>query len=218
MAQISAEKIAAWSELYNINVIFMDYQGYGASSGVPTLKGLGGNALTIFDATADLRGDAPTLAVGYSLGSLSATYLAAHRPVRGLVLMAPISSFADEDLTSEKQMRRALRGLVPWFAVPLTPFVRVKLELDFPETSEPLHLITQVSAPLLLMHGTADTLIPSACGAKVYDRAKSDKDLLLLPGLGHNDMTLTKGPCAERFASFLASILPQPQPEPPKTD
>jgi pimeloyl-ACP methyl ester carboxylesterase len=39
--------------------------------------------------------------------------------------------------------------------------------------------------PLLLIHGSADAVLPDACSREIYRRAEEPKTLLLYPGCGH---------------------------------
>jgi pimeloyl-ACP methyl ester carboxylesterase len=202
-AQAETEKITQWSDRYNANVIFVDYRGYGASGGLPALEHLPDDALSVYDNTGALRGGVPTVVVGFSLGSLSATYLAAHRQVQGLILMAPISSFSDRDMYTRARKRQML----PWYHAPFARWVKIRPAFEIPEGLEPIQQIQRVSAPLLLIHGNEDEVIPVRSGRKIYDLATGGKTLLLLPRLGHDDLSLTEAPAAEYVARFIDQIL-----------
>jgi alpha-beta hydrolase superfamily lysophospholipase len=213
-AQAATIKLMQWAECYNMNVICVDYRGYGASSGSPALQYLGGDALRIFDGIAAMRSEAPTFVIGFSIGSIPATYLASHRRVHGLVLLAPISSFEDGDMYPPEQRRQMLLppSRVPitdyvLSRVPLANYIKVKLNFEIPDGIEPIHQIRQISAPLLLMHGEADDVIPAICGKKVFKLAEVKKTLLLLPKLGHDKLSLTDGPGAEHLAKFVNECL-----------
>jgi hypothetical protein len=199
LAQSATTDITRLSEKYNINVIFVDYRGRGASSGLTAIKYLPGDALHVFDKTSRLRGEIPTFVIGASLGSIPATYLAANRSVQGLVLISPISSFKDGDMYPKRQKKLML----PWYLAPVAPLVKVKPGFEILENSEPIYQIPYVSAPLLLMHGEADSVIPALCGKKVYESALGKKTLLLVPGLGHNELSLIDGPGESFMTRFI---------------
>jgi pimeloyl-ACP methyl ester carboxylesterase len=139
--------------------------------------------------------------VGFSIGSIPATYLAARRPVAGLVLAAPISSLDDGDMYRPKPSGG------PWYLSPFQPMLKTKPDFDVPEDSKPVKLIGQVTAPLLLIHGEADGTVPLQCGRKVYEAATRDKALLTPPGVGHDVSALLSGPGAEALAQFLSERL-----------
>jgi pimeloyl-ACP methyl ester carboxylesterase len=68
----------------------VNYRGYGGSSGTPTQAGLFGDALYLYDA---IKKEHPKItAVGRSLGSGIAVYLAAQREIEKLVLITPYES------------------------------------------------------------------------------------------------------------------------------
>jgi alpha/beta superfamily hydrolase len=48
------------------------------------------------------------------------------------------------------------------------------------------HVVAELAPrPLLLLHGTADTILPHECSERIYDRAREPKTLKLFPGVGH---------------------------------
>lgn len=72
-------------------VIAFHYRGYPPSGGEPSAKALLADSLTIFDHLQQER-TGPVIAVGFSIGSGVASYLARHRPVNGLILVTPFDS------------------------------------------------------------------------------------------------------------------------------
>jgi pimeloyl-ACP methyl ester carboxylesterase len=190
-----------WAGRYNVNVLFVDYRGYGASSGAPSLGHLLGDAISVYDGTSRIRGETPTFVMGFALGSIPATYLAARRPVAGLVLVAPISSLDDEDMYRRKQSGER------WYLSPLMPMVKARPDFAVPDDSKPVLQIRRVSAPLLLIHGGEDGTVPPRCGQKVYESAPGDRALLVAPGVGHDAAALLSGPGADALAQFLTEML-----------
>lgn len=73
----------------SLEVWGVNYPGYGGSTGPARLAKVGPAALAAFDALARIAGDRPILLVGYSLGTAAALYVAAHRPVVGVILQDP---------------------------------------------------------------------------------------------------------------------------------
>ena len=49
--------------------------------------------------------------------------------------------------------------------------------------------ITRLEAPLLIVHGTFDQVIPIAMGRKVYEAAPGDKTFRIFEGVGHNNLS-----------------------------
>jgi pimeloyl-ACP methyl ester carboxylesterase len=69
--------------------------------------------------------------------------------------------------------------------------------------------VDRLRAPILLVHGDSDGVLPDLCSRNVYERATSarSRDLVVLPGEGH----LLDGPAAagldEQLATFLQAAL-----------
>ncbi len=191
-------RLFPWAERFRLNVICVDYRGFGYSDGRSSLALLREDALRIYDATARMRAGLPTLVMGYSMGSIPAIHAAAHRAVDGLALMAPISS-ADEVLP-------ALRGRVPWYA---KPFVRLELDEALRRGPQPVEEVRLVKAPLLVLHGQADPVVPPLCGQRVLDSAASaSKALCAVPGAAHNDVYLWCDPGESAFRAWLDRVAP----------
>lgn len=73
---------------------FINYRGYGLSTGQPTDADLLADAVRVYDyfaARADID-ETKIFAIGGSLGTGVATYLSAHRPLAGVILFSPYDS------------------------------------------------------------------------------------------------------------------------------
>lgn len=150
-----------------LGVFMMSYRGYSGSTGRPTEANNVADAKRAYDALI-AEGVRPEEIVlyGESLGSGVAVQLAAARPVAGVVLDAPYTSIVD-----------VAAGAYPY--LPVRPFL-----FDRYET---LHHLPKVDAPLLVVHGEADEVIPVAMGRAVYAAAKGPKEIVTFPGAGHSD-------------------------------
>ena len=73
-------------------VVVFHYRGYAPSSGRPSAQALLLDSLVIFDHLRQAQASEPIIAVGFSIGSAAAAYLARHRPVAGLFLITPFDS------------------------------------------------------------------------------------------------------------------------------
>ena len=67
----------------------VNYPGYGGSAGPRTLRHLADAALAAYDAIRTAAGGRPIILEGFSLGTVPALYVAANRPVAGLILQNP---------------------------------------------------------------------------------------------------------------------------------
>ena len=74
------------------DIVAFHYRGYAPSNGRPSAEALMSDSLAIFDSLRQGQIEEPIVAVGFSIGSGVAAYLARHRPVAGLVLVTPFDS------------------------------------------------------------------------------------------------------------------------------
>ena len=148
-------------------LIALSYRGYGGSGGRPTEAGLINDAAAAY-AFASARYPAARIVLwGESLGSALAVGLAAEKPVGCVVLEAPFTSAVDV----------AARHY--WF-VPVRLFMKDQFRSDL--------RAGRVRAPVLVVHGEHDAVVPLTLGERLYDRIQSPKRFLLITGGGHNDL------------------------------
>jgi alpha-beta hydrolase superfamily lysophospholipase len=169
------DDIAPMYTQMGITLLVIDYRGYGCSDGTPTGSNLLTDATAIFEASEGILAEyglspAQVYVMGRSLGSASAIEVASHAGNRlaGLIVE---SGFADTFALVAR-----LGG----------PAIQVDdAEQGFGNASK----ISQITIPTLIIHGKADYLIPASEGETLYHRsAAADKRLVLIPGVGHNDL------------------------------
>lgn len=154
----------------NLRVLAVDYRGYGLSSGRPSEEGVYRDAEAVVQYAARRRSKAPgrpLLFWGRSLGGPIAA--AATRVIRpdGLILE---SSFADK--AAVVRSHPLLRMLNVFGAY---RFETVKLLKDF-------------RSPVLVLHGSRDSIVPFALGRELYDRLDTPKRFVEIAGADHNDL------------------------------
>jgi fermentation-respiration switch protein FrsA (DUF1100 family) len=148
-------------------VVALSYRGYGGSSGRPTEAGLIADAFAAY-AFAAARYPASRIALwGESLGSGVAIALAAEKSVARVVLESPFTSVAD------------IAAQVYWF-LPVRWLIKDSFRSDL--------RIGKVTAPVLILHGERDTVVPIASGERLYALIGAPKRFVRLPGGGHNDL------------------------------
>lgn len=165
------------------SVFAFDYQGYGTSEGKPTEKGSYEDEEAAYNFLVAKLGTPPERVIifGRSVGSGPAVHLAARKPAAAMILQSPFLS--------------AFRVLT---RIPLLPFDR------FPNYRE----IRKVHCPLLVIHGTGDSVIPFAHGYKLFELANGPKQFAAFSGADHNDLELVAGPkYYEDIRLFAASLL-----------
>jgi len=157
-----------------IAVLIFDYRGYGGSSGTPSEAGLLRDAEAAYDWLRVEAGGRPIVLFGRSLGGAVAAALAGTRPAAGLVLESTFTS------------AREMAGRV----LPLPGIGRlIRTRFDVRAAVQRLRL------PLLVIHGTADEMIPFRMGRDLFEAAASDaKTFRPVPGGRHNDTYDVAGP------------------------
>lgn len=151
-------------------VLLPAYRGYSGNPGRPTETGLYADGRAALDWLAG-RGVASERLVVYgeSLGSGVAVKMASERRVGALALEAPFTSLA------------ALAA----HHYPIFPARR--LVRDRYDSGA---RIGEVRAPVLVIHGERDTIVPADFGRALLDAANEPKKGVFLPDAGHNDLPL----------------------------
>jgi fermentation-respiration switch protein FrsA (DUF1100 family) len=71
-----------------------------------------------------------------------------------------------------------------------------------------LDRVGDVEAPLLVIAGTSDKIVPSDQSEAVYQKANEPKEILWVDGAGHNDTALLDGDeMIEGISDFLDGVL-----------
>jgi uncharacterized protein len=74
------------------DIVVFNYRGYAPSTGRPSAQTPFSDSLMSFDRLQQARATQDIIAVGFSVGSAIAAYVARHRPVAGLILVTPFDS------------------------------------------------------------------------------------------------------------------------------
>ncbi len=173
-------------------VFLAGYRGFEGNDGRPSEEGLYRDGRAALDWLAGRDVPAARVVVyGESLGTGVAVQMATEYPVAGVVLEAPFTAIAD-------------------VAAEVYPWVPVRwLTLD---RYDSLGKIAALRAPLLLLHGERDDVVPVRLGRRLFEAAPGPKRALILPGANHVDL-YDHGVGAEvvAFVRDLAGAEPAPQ-------
>ena len=169
-------------------VFMLNYRRYGGSEGRPSESRITTDAVSAYDTLRGL-GVAPhdIVAYGESLGTAVATRLTLQRHVEGLVLEAPFTSIVEV-------------GKLMWKYFPL--------DLIMADQYRTIERIGAVTAPLLIIHGGRDAIIPLDQARHVFHQAAEPKSMVVVPQAGHNDL-FERG-AWEKVRFFLESLRPVP--------
>lgn len=165
-------------------VFMLAYRGFSGSTGKPSESTIVGDALMAYDRlkTLGVR-DGEIVVYGESLGTGVAVQVAANRRPGALVLESPFSSAVDVG-----------SYLYPYFPV----------HWLLKDRFESVDHIRNVKAPLLLLHGEDDRIVPARFGHKLFAAATQPKTAYFFSGATH--YTLYEHGAFDRVRSFLAGF------------
>lgn len=161
-----SERVAAYQQLGR-GICIMSYRGYSGSTGRPSERANLSDAVMTYDALI-AKGLRPEdiIAYGESIGSGIAVQLAGKRPVAGIILDAPYTSIVD-----------VAELFYPY--LPARQMMRDRYET--------LKHLKHVEAPMLVVHGEQDSIIPVEMGRKVAEQAHGEAEIVTFPDAGHSD-------------------------------
>jgi len=150
-----------------LNVLIVDYRGYGQSTGTPSEAGLYRDAEACWQYLTETQGVAPQKIVvfGRSMGGGPATWIASRKRPGAVILESVFTT-------------------VPDVAAHHYPFLPVSTLAtnQFDNASR----VGTIDAPLLSIHSRDDRVVPFELGRDVYEAAAAPKQFLEIEG-GHND-------------------------------
>jgi len=174
-----------------VNFFVADYRGYGQSDGHPSFSSMIEDAHTIYQGFRAYLSENNFLGsvsvMGRSLGSASAIEIAANYQSQ-LACLIIESGFAHT------------YNLLKRLGIPSS-----LLPPEREEEASPLTAIKTVKIPTLFIHGENDIIIPLKEGAALHKNiASENKEILIIPGAGHNDLLLY-GP--EEYMAAIKKII-----------
>jgi uncharacterized protein len=166
----SVTRIERWRQL-GFAVLAVDYRGFGQSSNVAPTEALAyEDAEAAWEYLARLAPGRSRYIVGHSLGGAIAVELARRRPdAAGLVLEATFTSVRD------------MIDHSPWGFLPVGLILTQKFDT--------LSKIGEVKMPVLITHGTNDSIVPVEMGERLYEAANAPKRFIKVEGAGHHNLS-----------------------------
>lgn len=176
----------------NLNVLMIDYRGYGKSSGkIKKENDLYLDAEAAWDFLIKEKGIDPKNIIiwGRSVGGAAAIYLAQGKDIKALIIESSFYSLADI-------------GKKHFPFLPIDEMLRFKFNNG--------EIIQNVHAPLLFVHSTKDDIIPFSQGEMLYSRALEPKKFLKLEKGDHNsDVILSYEDYFKGVKDFLSALAPE---------
>ena len=163
-------------------LLALSYRGYGGSTGRPSEAGLLYDAEAIYDYAAARYPAERLVPFGESLGSGVAVALAVEHKVGKVILESPFTSAVD-------------------IGAAAYPFLPVRLMMHDRFRSD--ERIGKVTAPVLVLHGARDTIVPIRYGERLYALISAPKKFVRFPEGHHSDLDSHGAQAAVR--DFLAT-------------
>lgn len=164
----SAHRMRRMHEL-GFAVLGVDYRGFGRSSpALPSETLAHEDAQAAWQWLATQHPGVPRYLYGHSLGGAIAVRLAAGLPdLAGLMVEGSFPSIPE------------VVGSFKWGWLPVSPLITQRFDAAA--------RIGQVRAPVLVVHGSNDQLIPHALGRALFERAPEPKRWVLVEGGSHHN-------------------------------
>ena len=170
-----------------LNVLMVDYRGYGQSEGSPSEPGLYRDAAAAWSYLVDEKGFAANQVVifGRSLGGAVAVDLASHVSARGLILESTLSSSRD-------------------FAHRVFPVLSrlIFMHFDFNSAEK----IQRVKSPVLVLHSPDDEVIPFELGERLFEAAHKPKSFVRLRGDHNGGFQLSQPGYEQSLGAWLKAL------------
>ncbi len=170
-----------------IGLLGLEYRGYAGSSGSPSEPGLMADGEAAYAFVAARYPGKQIVLWGESLGTGLAVALAAEKPVGRVILEAPFTSAV------------AVAGLRYWY-LPVRLLMKDQYRSD--------ERIEKITAPVLILHGMHDHVVPYAMGERLFEQTKAPKHIVKFLDGDHEDLD-SRG-ALHAVARFLAGDLDKP--------
>lgn len=166
----SVTRIPRWQKM-GFAVLAIDYRGFGKSEGaLPSEASVYADAQAAWDYIPTLAPNAKRFLHGHSLGGAIAVEMARRNPkADGLILEATFTSI--KDMAKETQ----------WGWLPVGFLVTQKFES--------LKKVPELRMPVLIVHGTEDSVVPVTMGDRLFSAVAAPKKMVRVEGGTHHNLT-----------------------------
>ena len=167
------------------SVLAIDYRGFGRSSaGLPSEATAAEDARAAWDWLAQQHPGKPRYIFGHSLGGAIAIDLARQVPdEQGTIVEGTFTSIPDVVSTFK------------WGWLPVSGLITQRFDS--------VRKVAEIGSPLLVVHGSEDSLILPALGRKLFEAAQEPKQFVLVEGGSHHSTnTVGQALYREAVASF----------------
>ena len=181
------DSIAIFNQL-GLDVMIIDYRGYGESTGRPSEKGTYLDAQAAWDYLRDERGVSPARIVifGRSLGGAVGAWLGSRNKAAAVIIESSFSSGED--------MARHLYSFLP---------ARILTRLKYPVAE----YASRIESPVLVVHSRDDEIIPFEMGEAIYSSVTGDRSFVELRGDHNSAFIISLQDYAAGLNAFFGQVL-----------
>lgn len=193
-----------WLPQRGFSVLSVDYRGYGASSGEPSVEGVITDARSSIEyALSEFKG-LPIVVFGQSLGGAAA--ISALKPYKEkIAALITEGAFSSYEVVAKEIAKRSWIG---YLALPFLGGVADK-KLD------PIANIADLEGlPILIIHGDRDPIVAVHHARDLFDAAKEPKELLIVFNGGHIGSFALGRERRDRFAAAIEALIKQRKDDP----
>lgn len=182
------ESLAIFHRL-GLNILIIDYRGYGRSQGKPSENGLHEDARAAWHYLTQVKGfnKANIVVFGRSLGGAVAAQLAAEVQPGALILESTFSSARD-------------------MAAEVLPLMHHVIFMRFRFNTQ--QVVKQVKSPLLVLHSIHDDIIPYHQGRKIFEAANEPRRFVRMQGDHNSGFTQSQLIYESALGEFIAKAVP----------
>jgi pimeloyl-ACP methyl ester carboxylesterase len=169
--------------------VLVDLRGHGRSSGDWLGYGVqeAEDLSQVIDVLEDRNlVDGPLGVWGISYGATTSIHLAGHDPrIRSVVAVAPFSTMRDVVPDYSRTILPGVGSLIPDATLQEAVTAGGK-RADFdPDLADAVSAIQKTDAPVLILHGTEDWMVPPYHSMRLHAAARDHSQLVMLPWTGH---------------------------------
>jgi uncharacterized protein len=182
----SAPRIRRMQEL-GFSVLAIDYRGFGKSTReLPSEDSAYEDARAAWEWLAAKHPERARFVFGHSLGGAIAIDLASSvEDERGVIVEGTFTSIPD------------VAGTMKWGWLPIGPLITQRFEA--------VKKVAKLHSPLLVVHGSADSLIDQSLGRRLYEAATGRKRFVLVEGGSHfSTMSVGRAQYREALADLFS--------------
>ncbi len=164
---------------FKLNLLLVDYRGYGKSDGRCSISGVYRDSLTAYYYLVRNGTRADNIIVwGESLGGAAAIYVASSVKCGKLILLSSFSNLKELLLyyPEPTTMTRSLAGYIDYLTTPIPNNTR----------------LTKVTCPVMIVHSVEDDLIGYECAKSLYNSVSHSRKAILTIKCGHSSPKLEK--------------------------